>query len=165
MPLKTQRVKNVPKLDLRHLSNSVGDFIRYWGFRRIHGQIWTQLYLSPTPLSGAHLVKNLKVSKALVSPALRELRKYGLIKLAGGDQKTKLYTAEEDVFSVIKQILESREHKLLQQTKIRLDEVNLQRDKLVDAGLLNPVRFHKLSDMTESALAALQMIVAQVEQK
>lgn len=42
---------------LRSLSDSVGDFIRHWGFRRIHGQIWTQVFLSKDSLSGAELTE------------------------------------------------------------------------------------------------------------
>jgi DNA-binding transcriptional regulator GbsR (MarR family) len=67
-------------LKVQQLSTFIGHFIRYWGFRNIHGQIWTIVYLSETPLSGAEIVKFLKVSKALVSPALKELEMEGLIK-------------------------------------------------------------------------------------
>ena len=90
---------------LRALSESVGDFIRYWGFRRIHGEIWTQVFLSKTSLSGAELTQRLEVSKSLVSPALSELEEYGLIIMTEDGKKTKRYSAAPNVVSVIKDIL------------------------------------------------------------
>lgn len=104
----------VKRTELQQLSMSIGNFIRYWGFRRIHGAIWTQLYLSATPLNGTTLTKNLKVSKALVSPALEELVKYKLIKeVPSENEKTKLYTANEDVNEVIRHVLRTRESRML----------------------------------------------------
>lgn len=101
---------------LQKLSLSVGDFIRYWGFRRIHGSIWTQLYLSKKPLSCKDLTVRLKLSKALISPALDELCKFKLIREAPSpNDKTKLYEAIEDVDEVIRHVLKTRERKMLEQ--------------------------------------------------
>lgn len=109
--------KQVSELDqLALLSNSVGDFIRYWGFRRIHGQIWTQVYLSQIGLSGADLANRISVSKALISPALVELEQHGLITVALKNKKTKIYSAVEDVAGVIKNIIENREKKMIEQS-------------------------------------------------
>lgn len=96
------------------LSDSVGDFIRYWGFRRIHGQIWTLVYLSKVPLSGSELVDLLSVSKALVSPAIKELEDEGLIiQIKSENSKTKRYKAVEDVEKVIKGVLRRREKPMM----------------------------------------------------
>jgi DNA-binding transcriptional regulator GbsR (MarR family) len=113
------------QLALRRFTASVGDFIRYWGFRRIHGQIWAAVYISENGLSGTELAQLLGVSKALVSPALGELEEYGLIAQSGGDRKTKLYVANEDVFSVIKEILEKREKVLIITAKKRLESLQV----------------------------------------
>lgn len=99
---------------LFQFANSVGDFIRYWGFRRIHGQIWACLYLAKEPLSATALTRALEVSKALVSSAIGELESYGLIELVGGNEKTKLYAAKPDVQQVIVSVLKSREAVLIQ---------------------------------------------------
>jgi two-component system phosphate regulon sensor histidine kinase PhoR len=42
---------------LHSLSEQIGDFIQYWGFKKIHGMIWTHLYLSSTPLSAHELIQ------------------------------------------------------------------------------------------------------------
>lgn len=109
---KTEKsIKNLQKLSL-----SIGDFIRYWGFRRVHGAIWTQLYLSKIPLSCTDLTGRLGLSKALISPALEELCQYKLISEAPApNQKTKVYQASENINEVISHVLKTREAKILKQ--------------------------------------------------
>jgi len=110
--------------NLHNLAVTVGDFIRYWGFRRIHGEIWTCIYLSQAPLSGIELAKLLKVSKALISPALKELEDYALIqRVVSEDSKTKRYTANPDVFGVIQQVLLGREMLLLKKARAQFDHL------------------------------------------
>ncbi|MFN7728068.1 MAG: GbsR/MarR family transcriptional regulator [Bdellovibrio sp.] len=109
-------MKNQELSKLCDLAALVGDFMRYWGFRKIHGEIWTLVYLTQHPLSGADIVKSLDVSKALVSPALKELEAEGLIFLAPSENsKTKRYQAEEDVTKIIRGVLQRRERPLLDQ--------------------------------------------------
>lgn len=140
---------------LRALSESVGDFIRYWGFRRIHGSIWTQIYLSPRPLSGTELKTRLNVSKALVSPALAEMEKWGLILPAPSkNSKTKSYTAAPDVFSVVRQVLATREQpmvaKVAHQLKIVADCAGEE---------LHAERFANLQSMVKSAQFGLEILL------
>ncbi len=145
---------------LKSLADSVGDFIRYWGFRRIHGQIWTQVYLSSDPLSGADLVRRLKVSKALVSPALAELEDHGLIVPAGGDGKTKLYTAAPDVFGVIKNILETRERKLVEKSAQHCQKlIDIEGASPSGISGLNGDHLQQLSEMIQSAQTALDLVI------
>lgn len=146
-------------LKLRKLSLSVGDFIRYWGFRRIHGAIWTQIYLSSEPLSCTELAKRLGLSKALISPALDELSQYRLIQeTASPNEKTKLFIANEDIDSVIKAVLQERESRLL-----KLVSENFASFDLVDhdgAGIL-PSRVKSLGEMIGSANLMLQALLDQ----
>ncbi len=101
-------------LKIQQLSTQIGHFIRYWGFRKIHGEIWTLIYLSKEPLSGVEIGKLLKVSKALVSPALKELEAEGLIRqVQSENSKTKRYQAEEDVTKIIHGVLLRREKPML----------------------------------------------------
>ena len=103
-------------LNLRKLSLSIGNFIRYWGFRRIHGAIWTQMYLSNKPLSCTDLTVRLGLSKALISPALDELCQYRLIREAPApNEKTKVYIAADKINEVIQHVLKIREAKMLKQ--------------------------------------------------
>lgn len=159
--MKNQEIK---KMDLsrttlkqfRELSNSIGDFIRYWGFRRIHGAIWTQLYLSEYPRSGADLVESLDVSKALISSALSELEEWKLIyQIPTDNAKTKYYSAEKDVMKVIKYVIENRELKIIE--KIQSDFENLEKV----AGTHEGIDLKKMSDVKEMiafAQIGLQMV-------
>jgi DNA-binding transcriptional regulator GbsR (MarR family) len=138
----------------RQLSLSIGDFIRYWGFRRIHGAIWTQLYLSKEPLSGVELTQRLKLSKALVSPALLELKKWGLIKdVESKNAKTKLFAAEADVNQVIKRVLKIREKKMI-------DKIGNNLGELKDSGLENLNIDEKRLEQLTVMVASAQMMLA-----
>ena len=144
---------------LKRMSIAVGDFIRYWGFRRIHGEIWTQLYLSKRPLSGAELVQRLGLSKALINPALHELQGHGLIFLApeNSDEKTKRYLANDDVYGIIKNVLQDRELVLITSA---MDE----HKALIDVSKREPApdmdfqRLHNLGKMMESALFSVGIL-------
>jgi DNA-binding transcriptional regulator GbsR (MarR family) len=145
---------------LKNLALSIGEFIRYWGFRRIHGAIWTQLYLSSAPLSGTELSDRLEVSKALISPALVELVEWKLIReVDSGDKKTRLFEAEPDVNTVIRHVLEIREKKLLAKiSKYYGDLEALGENQAVDAS-----RLESLGQMVGSAELMLQLLLAQKE--
>jgi DNA-binding transcriptional regulator GbsR (MarR family) len=153
--------EKLPKInkELQELSLSIGDFIRYWGFRRIHGAIWTQLYLSQFPLSCSQLVKNLGLSKALISPALEELCHYKLIEeVPSHNDKTKIYQAASNVNDVIKKILKTRE-------KIMMKEITHHFSKFLDKtsqnDLLDQNRIQNLQEMIMSANLLLELIVSQ----
>jgi len=102
-------------LELGKLATEVGQFIRYWGFKKIHGRIWTHMYLSPTPLDASTLMKRLRVSKALMSLSLHDLLNYNVIKPAGKSARgTQLYEANCKVLDVILNVLRLREEKMLE---------------------------------------------------
>lgn len=128
--------------EFKHLADQVGKFIEYWGFKRIHGQIWTHIWLSKEPIAATVIVKRLGVSKALVSLALKDLIHYKVIKVVGqGDRRKILLTANEDVQSVISNVLKMRESKMIETVITSNDDVknmsdlqkahiNLDEDKL-----------------------------------
>lgn len=151
---------------LRSLSESVGDFIRYWGFRRIHGQIWTQVFVSKTSLSGAELTQRLGVSKSLISPALAELESYGLILMTEDGKKTKRYSAAPNVIPVIKDILKEREAKIIAHTKEQFDMLNKIHQKRGDQdSLLKKDRLEELGQMISLAQFALNFIIGQSDEE
>lgn len=146
---------------LSHTADLIGDFIRYWGFRKIHGEIWTIVYLSKSPLSGAQLVDILGVSKALVSPALKELEEEGLIfQTESENSKTKRYLAVEDVFKVIKNVLDRREKPLIERIIQAQEQLGLEILKGDSAcfKMVNSERFQNLTKMTGVAQMSLFMI-------
>jgi len=144
---------------MKHLSSGIGDFIRYWGFRRVHGEIWTQVYLSEVPLSCTDLVERLELSKALISPAIEELVDFGLLLDAPSpNSKTKLYQANEDVNKVIQDVLRRRELPMLK--KISYDFDALKKSNLSDAQISSR-RLESLGEMILSAQLMLQIMIAQ----
>lgn len=102
---------------LNDLSDQVGHFMQYWGFKKIHGQVWTHIYLSASPITAQHLIQRLKVSKALVSLTLKDLLDFKIIQELKGTVKIKKYVASNDVINIICGILRERELKMLQQIK------------------------------------------------
>lgn len=153
-------MKKQTEKHLAALSGAVGDFIRYWGFRRIHGEIWTQIYLNKTPLSGVELTERLGVSKALVSPALKELEEHKLIFVKNEDGKTKRYTANPDVFQVIRNILMERELKLIEKALLQFGKVEATDDPELDRE-----RLKSIGQMISVAHFATAFVVSQVDEK
>jgi DNA-binding transcriptional regulator GbsR (MarR family) len=101
-------------LELNELADQVGGFIEYWGFKEIHGRIWTHLFTSDTPLDSTMLVKRLKVSKALVSFAVRDLLDHKVIEeVSKGPRGTVLFRANPDLLQVILGVLRTRERRML----------------------------------------------------
>lgn len=151
---------------LKLLSESVGDFIRYWGFRRIHGQIWTQVFLSKTSLSGVELTQRLGVSKALISPALSELEAYGLIVMTEDGKKTKRYSAAPDVIPVIKDILKEREAKIIAEAKNNFNALHKIHEKKSDQdSVIEKGRLEELGEMISLAQFALNFIIGQSDEE
>jgi len=152
---------NTPQAALNALAEQIGHFIEYWGFKKIHGQIWTHLYLSPTPLSAQELISRLKVSKALVSLSMKDLLRYQLILQTEEslNKKNKFYLANPEVFSVIRGVLQNREHQML--TRIAAEFKCLEEflyhgshSALIDRSKLN-----LLGNMVKGASSALQNII------
>lgn len=164
LPIKTAKKTGSKGLikrsaNLQKLALSVGDFIRYWGFRRVHGAIWTQLYLSNTALSCTDLTQRLGLSKALISPALDELCSYKLIhEVPGPNEKTKLYQAADNTNQVIKDILQTREKQILNRINQDFSTV---KEQEVDSQLINLERLDSLESMILSANLMLELMLAQ----
>lgn len=110
---------------LEELAEQVGGFIEYWGFKKIHGIIWTHLYLSAVPLDATTLVKRLRVSKALVSFSIHDLLEYDVIReVARGKGRTVLYEANPDITAVILNVLRMREKQMLEDIRQAADSLS-----------------------------------------
>lgn len=100
--------------EVQELAEQIGEFIHYWGFKRVHGRIWTHFFLAQKPLDAADLVSQMKISKALVSISLRELLDYDVIQEVGKSARgTHLYRTNPDILSVIFSVLRQREKRML----------------------------------------------------
>ena len=147
--------------EMKALSKAIGDFIHYWGFRRIHGEIWAQLFLSANPLSGADLVRKLKVSKALVSPALKQLIQFKLIKaIKSDDSREKLYEANPDFLTIIKAVLENREVPMLAKVQVEYFKMqNKLQASAADNKSIQQQRFQELGTMIGQANLVLNVLM------
>ena len=141
----------------KRLADSVGDFIRYWGFKEVHGRIWVHIYLSDNPITAKELTKKLGVTKGLVSTALAELIAYQVVeKVNVGDARSPGYQSNTDLVQVINNILRNRELKLT--TKIKEDSEALAKEMVgADPQMLDKI--NKLQDMTRFAVDSLQKLL------
>lgn len=142
----------------RELAVAVGDFIYYWGFRKIHGQIWLQIFLAEKPLSGSELAKRLKVSKALVSPALKELIAHQLITVSKSkqDSREKLYRANSDFIEVIKNVLQKRELPMLERVQKKYEKLTSLQNALEHT---QNEQMKQLGDMISQAQLCLNVLL------
>ena len=100
--------------EVMQLAHAVGQFIEYWGFKSIHGRIWTLLYLSQDPLSAVELSRRLGVSKTLMSFSIAELLEYEVIEPVGkGVKRTLFFRANPQITTVILNVLRRRERPMM----------------------------------------------------
>jgi len=146
--------------EFEKLADQVGSFIEYWGFKKIHGQIWTHIWLSNKPIAATVIVKRLGVSKALVSLALKDLIHYKVIKVCGqGDRRKILLTANEDVQSVIANVLKLREAKMLESVVQSNEEVqNMDSDVKATFGL-DEDRLEQMKVLIQIAQLSLATVI------
>jgi DNA-binding transcriptional regulator GbsR (MarR family) len=142
--------------EMQDLSDQIGEFMYYWGFKRIHGKMWTHLFLAAEPLDAADLVKQMKISKALVSISLRELMDFEVIRMDGKSARgTQLYKTNPDLMSVILSVLRQREKRMLSrvdaahQTMLKISESDKSQMR-IDSGKLV-----QLGDLVHKATSAL----------
>ena len=121
------------KRKLNDLIDGVGSFIEYWGFRKIHGRIWSRVYVSDRPLSTPEIVSSLGVSKALVSGALNELLEHKLVVKVGQVKFGGItYIACPNPAEVVRDVVRNRELVLLEKIQsdlADLDKLNVQESK------------------------------------
>jgi DNA-binding transcriptional regulator GbsR (MarR family) len=150
-------MKKQELIALQKLSTGVGHFIRHWGFRKIHGEIWSVIYLAREPLSGIEIGKLLNVSKALVSSAIKELEAEGLIKQTKSENsKTKRYQAEEGLTKIIHGVLKRREKPMID--KIQQSHLELSRE-ISENGSLNSDRLQQMGLMIQMAQIGLSSLL------
>ena len=112
-----ERVLKARQLDV---CDAIGDFIEYWGFKRIHGRVWALVALSAQPLPQVEIAQQLGVSRSLVSGVVAELVERGLLRPTEAKRNTP-YTAMTDFWPTVAAVLRSREWLLLEKVKIALE--------------------------------------------
>jgi DNA-binding transcriptional regulator GbsR (MarR family) len=151
--------KNLP--EMQNVAEQIGEFIHYWGFKRIHGRIWSHLFLSKRPLDASDLVTQLRISKALVSISLRELMEYDVVRDVGKSERgTNLYSVNSDLLGVVSTVLREREKRLLARiegAQAALDRVSAE-DKT--AAGLSQSRVEQLQSLVHSAAFGLESLMS-----
>ncbi len=156
MPAQTRKMK--PPDEVADVVKSVGQFIEFWGFKRIHGEIWVHLHISSVPLDATTLVQRLKVSKALVSLAIKDLLKYQVIRANGkGPKRTIFYETNPEMFKVIANVLRERERKMLE--KIQLAVAQLQGLDLSRHPCLAEAKIQSLGETVGAAKGFLDLMI------
>jgi DNA-binding transcriptional regulator GbsR (MarR family) len=142
--------------ELEELANEVGEFICYWGFKKVHGRIWTHIYLSAQPLDAGQLMQRLRVSKALISLSLNDLLKYDVILESGKSTRgTQTYVANPDVLDVILNVLRRREKKMLTKAETSHRMLSSLSSESLERSRLHKGRVGSLGRMIEQAQNAL----------
>ncbi len=94
-----------------------GEMGARWGVNRTVAQIHALLYISPRPLSAEEIAQTLSVARSNVSTSLRELQRWGLVKVSHvlGDRRDYFETLR-DTWEMIRLILEERKRREIDPT-------------------------------------------------
>ncbi|MCP4416115.1 MAG: hypothetical protein GY805_05815 [Chloroflexi bacterium] len=93
----------------------LGRLARFFGFSEVMGRLYGTLLMVPEPLSLDDLADTLRISKGSVSMNMRALERWGMATevWVRGERK-KYYSAESDLWQVIRNVLDSRERREVQ---------------------------------------------------
>ena len=160
VPLDIDALAATDRLERRvvRVCDAVGQFIEYWGFKAIHGRIWTLLALSRAPVTQVEVARTLGVSRSLLSGAMAELAGYGLVR-AVDDHRNAPFVAVLDVWPTISDVLRSREWILLETARLAL-EAALEEQKAQPGSPWDQERLELLLGMTELAQTLLRLLIS-----
>lgn len=98
------------------VADQIGAVMEFWGFKRVHGRVWSILYLSSEPLSAAEIRSRLGVSVGATSMALAELRRWGAVREVRTSARSMHFEPETNIWRLISRVLQDREKRLLDDT-------------------------------------------------
>jgi DNA-binding transcriptional regulator GbsR (MarR family) len=104
--------------------SSWGAFGTHWGINRTMAQIHALLLVSPDPLTQDDMMEQLNISRGNTNMNIRELINWGLVErvLLAGERK-EYFTAEKDIWKVVKQIVKERKKRELEPMLQLLDKL------------------------------------------
>ncbi len=160
MVRKKKGVKPIVSNEVDVLADQIGNFIQYWGFRKIEGRLWTYIFLSKRPLKAGELMAHTKISKAMFSLAVNELLKYDVIEKAfPSKERGQAYRPNLNVMEVINNVFKAREKRMI--VKIESSYQSVKKNKrTTQAENLNRERLLFLGEMISSANLLLDSFVA-----
>ncbi len=104
--------------------SSWGAFGTHWGINRTMAQIHALLLVSPDPLTQDDIMTELNISRGNTNMNIRELINWGLVErvILPGERK-EFFTAEKDIWKVVKQIVKERKKRELEPMMQLLDKL------------------------------------------
>jgi DNA-binding transcriptional regulator GbsR (MarR family) len=146
--------------ELNTLAGLVGEFIEYWGFKRIHGRMWTHLFVCGRAMDAGELIRRLGISKALVSMTLKELLAHEVVLPAGRSVRgTDLFCANPDTTGAILNVLRRREQLLLGKITNAYDALESASNNQPDLECSGE-RLQELGSLITSARSMLDIVLA-----
>jgi DNA-binding transcriptional regulator GbsR (MarR family) len=115
-----------------------GAYGTHWGINRTMAQIHALLLVSPDPITQDDMMEELNISRGNVNMNIRELINWGLVDrvIVPGERK-EYFTAEKDIWKVVKMIVKERKKRELEPMLQLLDKLEAvegdRRDKEVKA--------------------------------
>ncbi|HEX6848744.1 MAG TPA: MarR family transcriptional regulator [Chitinophagaceae bacterium] len=108
----------------QHFISSWGAFGTHWGINRTMAQIHALLLISPDPLTQDDIMEDLNISRGNTNMNIRELINWGLVErvILPGERK-EYFTAEKDIWKVVKQIVKERKKRELEPMMQLLDKL------------------------------------------
>lgn len=149
----TQRILDV--------CDGTGDFIEWWGFRAIHGRVWTLLAIMGRPLSQTDIAVLLEVSRSLVHGAVQELEEWGLVQRVGDHRRAPIVAVTE-VWPIITHVLRTREWMMIERVRVALEAASQEADvHFLRTGQepFSRERLRELTQLTEMAQGFLKVIL------
>ena len=144
---------------VNRLADEIGQFIQYWGFKSIHGKIWTHIYLAQEPIDAAELMARLKISKSLVSITIADLLQYNVIIQSGKSSRdTCVYVANLNIKDVIIEVLKQRELKMMRKLDQEFAEA-IESCRATASNLADLKKLEALGQMIAMATTTLNAVV------
>lgn len=140
--------------------SSWGAFGTHWGINRTMAQIHALLLISPDPMTQDDIMEDLNISRGNTNMNIRELINWGLVErvLLSGERK-EYFTAEKDIWKVVKQIVKERKKRELEPMLQLLDKLEAvegdKRDKNVKTFVDTISSIKKLGKQADKTLDAM----------
>src|SRR6476659_1304533 len=137
--------------------SSWGAFGTHWGINRTMAQIHALLLVSSEPLTQDDMMQELNISRGNTNMNIRELINWGLVErvLLPGERK-EYFTAEKDIWKVVKQIVKERKKRELEPMLELLDKLEAvegdRRDKEVKTFVDTVSSIKKLGKQADKTL-------------
>ncbi len=154
---------NVSKSVL-NLTEEIGNFIQYWGFKKIHGKVWALIFLSEKPVDANFLIDNLGVSKSLVSMTIKDLLVYNVILECPKEGPTLCYAPNLKIKDVIFDVLSQRESVMLLKIKAACRLASTSNSQGMETEISNK-RLSQMTLMVDAAGSYLKKLLTLNEAK